>query len=72
MLVGRERERDDVERVLERARSGESATLAWFRMDRKLLLVANTTVLCCRRFASTVDFSAAGDEFSTRTESVCL
>jgi hypothetical protein len=28
MLVGRERERDDVERVLERARSGESATLA--------------------------------------------
>jgi DNA-binding CsgD family transcriptional regulator len=27
MLVGRERERDDVERVLERARSGESATL---------------------------------------------
>ncbi|MGO9789547.1 MAG: helix-turn-helix transcriptional regulator [Solirubrobacteraceae bacterium] len=28
MLVGRERERGDVERVLERARSGESATLA--------------------------------------------
>ncbi len=28
MLVGRERERRDVERVLERARSGESATLA--------------------------------------------
>ena len=28
MLVGRERERADIERVLERARSGQSATLA--------------------------------------------
>ena len=28
MLVGREREREEIDRVLERARSGESATLA--------------------------------------------
>jgi hypothetical protein len=34
-----------------------------------LLLVANTAVLCCCRFASALDFSAAGDEFSTRAES---
>jgi hypothetical protein len=39
---------------------------------RRLALVANTAVLCCRRFASAVDFSAAGDEFSTWAESLCL
>jgi hypothetical protein len=33
---------------------------------------ANTAVLCCRRFASAVDFSAAGDEFSPWAESLCL
>jgi hypothetical protein len=32
----------------------------------------NTAVLCCRRFASAVDFSAAGDEFSRWAESLCL
>jgi hypothetical protein len=28
--------------------------------------------LCCRRFASAVDFSAAGDESLTWAESPCL
>jgi hypothetical protein len=39
---------------------------------RRLLLVANKAVLCYRRFASAVNFSAVGDGFSTWAESVCI